>query len=166
MKRKPDQAATGRDYSPSDSYNAIGIADSYGVPVIPVLVAPNVTANPGSGYLPPPNKPNHGDEMVGGGETLGGSVEDEMMAETNMINYNLTPNIHYGYFHVHDDATTTTTTTPAPSKDDDDRGARFVNFLKDSKITLEANIKTSTPIPFCQFPNSPCKDLLIANINS
>lgn len=34
---------------------------------------------------------------------------------------------------------------------------RVINIFTDSTITLEAHIKVSTPIPFCQFPNSPCK---------
>ena len=28
---------------------------------------------------------------------------------------------------------------------------------KDKTITIEAMFKFSTPIPFCQFPGSPCK---------
>ncbi len=33
---------------------------------------------------------------------------------------------------------------------------RVLDFLRSSTVLLEAHIKVSTPIPFCQFPNSPC----------
>ena len=38
------------------------------------------------------------------------------------------------------------------------RNPKTLGLLRGSKITLEAHIKMNTPIPFCQFEGSPCKE--------
>ena len=38
------------------------------------------------------------------------------------------------------------------------RNPKTLGLLRGTKITLEAHIKMNTPIPFCQFENSPCKE--------
>lgn len=147
---KKQKEAEARDIS-HHSYNAIG--DSYGSPVAHTLTAPNASIS--GGYLPPPSMA----APVGGGK-----VFDPLM--DNTVDYNLTPNINYGYHHHHHPIMPATTTMAPPlpaavQTADVERGARFLGFLKDSTITLDASIKTSTKIPFCQFSNSPCKPKLI-----
>ena len=39
------------------------------------------------------------------------------------------------------------------------RNPKTLGLLRGSKITLEAHIKMNTPIPFCQFEGSPCKEV-------
>ncbi len=106
-------------------------------------------------------------DVVGGGMVLD-PMEMFMDAE-NMVGYNLTPP-HYGYHHHHEaqEAAEPAASTegamidPATESDGDDaRDPRLAaGFLRGTKITLEAAIKTSTDIPFCQFPDSPCAYIL------
>ena len=40
-----------------------------------------------------------------------------------------------------------------------DRMPRVFSLFSQSTITIEAMFKFSTPIPFCQFPGSPCEQM-------
>ena len=116
------------------------VADSYH--------APNVT----SGYLPPAMTPFGEDEAV----TM---TMIDANTPNSILNYNMAPAYdpylgqevpkYQGPYL----GGSTMSIMPELRKKPKTLGG----LLGGSKITLEANIKMMTPIPFCQFENSPCK---------
>jgi hypothetical protein len=66
---------------------------------------------------------------------------------------------HQHQHHEHKPEITTTTIKPLP------RVKRvFGNFFHGATAVVESAIKIGIPIPFCQFPNAPCKNQIISLI--
>ena len=102
--------------------------------------------NVSSAYLPPSMMPFGEEEAMA---TLLMSMAD-----------NLTPpSVHYDPYLMHGGGLgATMMSMPPAAQEPEIRNPKTLGLLRGSKITLSANIKMNTPIPFCQFDNSPCKE--------